>query len=341
MEKHWIAQARRCFLVVLAFIFLFLPCVTVQAKLNNFTHDTIKIMADWHVPGMAIAIVDNDKIIYAKGFGKRNELGDFVTPDTIFDIASLTKSFTAALIALQVDQGKYGWDTKVSQLFPDFKLYDPKATQEFVVEDLIAHHSGLPEEALDALGNFGYSTDHTIYALRFVRPVAPFKTVFAYQDVFLEVAKKIIEKYSDSNYAENLHERIFKPLDMNHSYVRTETVLNKINNVAQPFLYYSGKIYPYPSNYPYLSAMWALQTGIAGGGIQSSAVDIAKWLIFNMNNGTVKNNSLISEKSMRLIHSPQTVITSNNSYGEGWYINKYIGLIHCSIILVEAPACTL
>jgi CubicO group peptidase (beta-lactamase class C family) len=312
-------------------IFLFLPYIatysnnskqTSQEKLNNFTDYANKIMADWHVPGMSIAIVENDKIIYAKGFGKRNEQGELVTPDTLFDIASLTKSFTAALIASQIDQGKYRWDTKVLRLFPDFKLYNTKATQEFAVKDLIAHHSGLPEEALDALGNFGYSTDHTLYALRFVQPVTPFKTAFAYQDVFLEIAKKIIEKYSGTSYAENLHQLIFQPLNMNHSYVRTEAALNKNNNFAQPFAYYAGKIDPYPSNYPYLSAKWALQIGVAGGGIQSSAIDIAKWLIFNMNNGIVNNHSLITASNMRFIHSPQTIISLNNSYGEGWYIDK-------------------
>ena len=140
--------------------------------------------------------------------------------------------------------------------------------------------------------------------------------------MFLEIAKKIIEKYSGINYAENLHRLIFQPLDMNHSYVRAEAVFNKINNVAQPFAYYAGKIDAYPSNYPYLSAMWALQTGIAGGGIQSSAGDIAKWLIFNMNNGVINNHSLISARNMRFIHAPRTVITINNSYGEGWYIDK-------------------
>ena len=320
---------------------LFLPCfsensvepkIPMKEILIQFTSYAKQAKKEWHIPGMAIAIVKDDKIIYAQGFGERNAKGAPVTPNTIFNIASLTKSFTAALLAMQIDEGKYTWDTKILKLYPKFKLYDSNTTKEFEVRDLIAHDSGLPEDSLDSLGNFGYSVDHTLYALRFIKPVAPFRTTFAYQDVFLEYARKIIQQISGESYTANLHQKIFYPLHMDNSFVAGEVALRKQDNVAQPFVYYAGKIYPYSMNSPYLSKKWAFEVGQAGGGIDSSAIDVAKWLIFNMNNGAVGNKQLISVKNMNFIHSPQTAITTSSSeaslhgeskkfYGEGWFID--------------------
>ncbi len=299
-----------------------------QKTLDNFTHYAIQVQQQWQVPGMAIAIAKGDRIIYAKGFGQRNSQGAPVTANTIFSIASMTKSFTAALLAQQIDAKKYNWDTKVTQLYPAFKLYSAKTTEAFTVRDLIAHNSGLPAEAENALANFGYSSDHTIAALRFIKPVTPFRKTFAYQDIFLEIAKKIIEKYSGASYATTLHQQLFTPLQMNHSYVRTEEQLKTLPNVAQPFVYYAGKVYPYPQDFPYLAKMWALAPGAASGGIKSTAIDMARWLIFNMNNGKIGNRQLISKKNMRFIHTPQTIIKTTQggniaqAYAEGWFYDN-------------------
>ncbi len=332
-----------CYLLIGLVMIISLPS---SAKENNqaimstafilpqFTQYAEQVRKDWEAPGMAVAIVQNDKIIYIKGFGQRNTKAEAVTPDTVFGIGSITKSFTAALLATQIDEGKYGWNTKVVKLDPQFKLYDSNTTKAFEVRDLLAHDSGLPEEALDALaGNFGYSPEHNMYALRFIKPVAPFRTQFAYQDTLLEFAKKIIEQISGKSFAENLHEHIFNPLQMNHSYLTTEVALKQLHNIAEPYTYYQNKNYTFPKTYPYLSQRWALQQGLAGGGIKSSACDIAKWLIFNMNNGAINNKQLISAQNMDFIHSPQTLIKSSardvnlkdntqQAYGEGWFIDK-------------------
>ncbi len=318
----------------------FLPCFAAQSAvpmneiLSQFTTYAKQTQADWHVPGVAVAIVQNDKMIYAQGFGERNTEGVPVTPNTIFDIASLTKSFTAALLAMQIDEGKYAWNTKVVTLYPQFKLYDPNTTQAFEVQDLLAHDSGLPEDATDALGNFGYSTDHTIYALRFIQPVAPFRTAFAYEDIFPMLAGEIIQKTSGESYAANLHQHLFDPLQMNRSYTDTEAKLYELSNRAQPFAYDAGQDYPYPMSPIFLSKLMASQKDAGGsGGIHSSVADMATWLIFNMNNGAIGNKQLISTKSMGFIHAPLNLITSSShdislngeaeqAYGEGWFIDK-------------------
>lgn len=316
------------------------PCLADGAEMSmnkvlaQFTPYAEQTQADWHVPGMAIAIVQNGQIIYARGFGKRNAQGAPVTPDTIFDIASLTKSFTATLLAMQIDEGKYSWDTKVLKLYPQFKLYSSETTKEFEVQDLMVHDSGLPPDATDALGNFGYSTADTIYALRFIQPIAPFRTAFDYQDIFPMLAAEIIQQVGGENYTTILHQSIFSPLHMDNSYLDSEEKLYQLKNVAQPFVYFSGKEYPYPMNPPYLAELRALQKDAGGsGGIHSSAVDMAKWLIFNINNGAIGNTQLISVKNMDFIHAPQNLIKTSTRdvrlngeaeqlYSQGWFIDK-------------------
>lgn len=304
------------------------PKEPMKKILQQFIPYAQQVKNEWQIPGMAVSIVHNGKIVFAKGFGIRNVKNKPVTANTIFDIASLTKSFTAVLLAIQIDQDKYNWNTKVVKLLPKFKLYNENLTNEFEVRDLIAHDSGLPANALDALGNFGYSIKHTMAVLKYIKPIAPFRSTFAYQDIFLEFAKAIIEKYSGESYTSFIQHQIFKPLGMKDSFIRTQKALSKRQNVAQPFLFYEGKNYPYSSNSPYLSKEWALAPGIAGGGIQSSAIDMAKWLIFNVNHGQIDNKQLVSKKNFSFIHKPQTIIQKSKdgqtqlAYGEGWFIDK-------------------
>jgi CubicO group peptidase (beta-lactamase class C family) len=306
----------------------------IRSILAQFTKYAEQSRKDWKVPGMAVAIVKNDKVIYARGFGVRNENKAPVTVNTIFDIASLTKSFTATLLAMQIDQGKYNWDTKVTALYPQFKLYDLDTTKKFEVQDLLAHDSGLPEGALNSLiGDFGYDFNHALYALRFIKPVARFRTKFAYQDIFPMLAGRIIEKTSGKSFTDNLHQNLFDPLQMTYSYGDEEKIY-QLNDRAQPFYQSYGKLYAYPMNSSYSSKLRTSGNGTdSSGGIYSNALDMAKWLIFNINNGAYNNTQLVGKKNMQVIHSPQTLIKnssananlngeSEQSYGIGWFIDK-------------------
>ncbi len=301
-----------------------LPLTTKEA-LVQFSIYAEKVRKDWHVPGMAIALVQNGKIIYAQGFGHRNTEGEPVTSHTIFDIASLTKSFTATLLAMQIDEGKYDWKTKILKLYPKFKLYDQNATKEFEVQDLLAHESGLPESATSALGDFGYSIDHILYVLRFIKPIAPFRTEFAYQNIFPMLAGEIIQKLSGKSYADTLHQRLFNPLQMNDSYNDTEEKLYQTKDLAQPFAYVSGQLSAYPMNPSYQSKRRASEKAAGGsGGIHSSVVDLANWLIFNMNTGSIGNTQLVSVENMNFIHSPLKNTPPRKTeqvYGQGWFID--------------------
>jgi hypothetical protein len=141
------------------------------------------------VPGLAIAVVFQDKVVYAQGFGVR-EVGksEPVNPDTVFQLASVSKPIGATVVAALVGDKKISWDSKISDLDPTFAMYDPWVTREITIRDLYAHRSGLPEHAGDLLEDLGYDRAHVLYRLRFQKPDSSFRTHYAYTNFGLTEA---------------------------------------------------------------------------------------------------------------------------------------------------------
>ena len=164
------------------------PDPVVEARIQAAIPEIETYIADgmkaFDVPGLAIGIVANDKLVYAKGFGVRSRPGgQSVDPHTVFQIGSTTKGFLATTIALMVDRGKLHWDDRAVDLYPGFQLRDPWVTREFRVYDLLAQRSGLPPYANDALGILGLEQGALIGSLRYVEPVSSFRSTFAYTNV--------------------------------------------------------------------------------------------------------------------------------------------------------------
>jgi CubicO group peptidase (beta-lactamase class C family) len=156
-------------------------------------------MQGFDVPGVAIGIVADDKLVYAKGFGVRSKSGSRpIDPQTIFQIGSTSKAFLAATEAIMVDRGKLRWDDRVIDLDPDFQLKDPWVTREFRVFDLLAQRSGLPPYANDMLGILGISEAALIRSLRHVEPVSSFRSTFAYTNITHLLAGRIVAKAAGS-----------------------------------------------------------------------------------------------------------------------------------------------
>jgi CubicO group peptidase (beta-lactamase class C family) len=133
----------------------------------------------WDVPGFAIAVVKDDRVVYAKGFGVKRVGGtEPVDPDTVFPIGSTSKAFTAALVAMQVDEGKFGWTDRVVDHLPDFEMHDPWVTREFQVGDLMAQHSGMPAYAGDGMAIIGFPPDYIVSKLKLLEPATSFRTEF-------------------------------------------------------------------------------------------------------------------------------------------------------------------
>jgi CubicO group peptidase (beta-lactamase class C family) len=296
---------------------------SIDQKLENFSLYADQARINWHVPGMAIAIIKDNKVIYAKGFGVRDLQNNPVTPETIFNIGSITKSFTAALLALLIDGNKFSWGTKIVDLYPHFKLYDPTTTRNFAVRDLMTHDSGLPAYTGEMQILLGFSADHVINSWQFIKPIAKFRSQFAYQSSFSLIAQKIIEKYSGKSYPAALHDLLFSPLGMNDSTTTLDIV--KSTNIAAPFIYKDSKLSNIPNDWPYF--YWE-KNYVATEGIKSNVLDMAKWLIFQLSNGEINKKPIIHAKTMQFMQSPQTIIMKSskgkiiNASGEGWFVES-------------------
>lgn len=224
---------------------------------------------------MAIAIVKNDEVIYAKGFGVKRVGGtEPVDADTVFEIGSTSKAFTAAVVALRVDDGKVGWSDRVIHHLPAFEMRDPWVTREFQVADLMAQHSGMPAYAGDGMVFLGFPADYIVAHMKHLDPVTSFRSEFAYVNNLFLVAGDLARATSGKTWAENVQQRVFDPLGMRSSSSGQEA-FKAAGNVAAPHKVVGGSVTAFAGDAPQLA--WAYTYGPAGG-INSTARDMAQWL---------------------------------------------------------------
>jgi CubicO group peptidase (beta-lactamase class C family) len=272
----------------------------------NLEADVKRVLKTFDVPGIAIAVVKDGKVIEARGFGVR-KLGDATPVDgkTIFEIASNSKAFTAAGLAMLVDEGKLAWDDPVTKHLPDFQMYDAYVTREMTIRDLLVHRSGLGLGAGDLLWwpTTTFTTDEIIHKLRFIKPATSFRSAYAYDNLLYIVAGKIIAQKSGKSWGETVRERILKPVGMATS--TTSLAENAGNpNVAHAHSKINGKI----------SAVKAVPADNAVGavGLNTNAEDIARWMTVLMDDGVIgkdaagKEQRLFSAKQAREIFTPVT-----------------------------------
>ena len=280
--------------------------VAATAPAYNLDADVARSMKTFDVPGMAIAIVKDGKVVAARGFGVR-KLGDSTPVDgkTLFEVASNSKVFTAVALALLVDEGKLAWDDPVTKHLPDFQMYDAYVTREMTIRDLLVHRSGLGLGAGDLLWwpTTTFTTDEIIHKLRFIKPATSFRSAYAYDNLLYIVAGKIIAQKSGKSWGETVRERILKPVGMATS--TTSLAENAGNpNVAHAHSKINGKI----------SAVKAVPADNAVGavGLNTNAEDIARWMTVLMDDGVIgkdaagKEQRLFSAKQAREIFTPVT-----------------------------------
>ena len=288
--------------------------------LQDFEEYSEEGMRDWQVPGMAIAIVRGNETIYLKGFGVRKiNSTDPVTPTTVFQIGSTTKGFTAALVGMLVDEGLVEWDDRVVDHLQGFQMYDPWVTHEFTITDLMAMRSGLATGSGEGLCSMGYNRSFLMHSLRYMQPETSFRSAYAYQNLPFLWAAALVENKTGKSWEENIRERIFEPLNMSNSSTDQKS-FQQAPDVAYLHIRENGNITALPMDQN--STDWVYTVGPAGG-INSNIADMAKWLCLQMNNGSYGSRQLLSESSMRYIHSPKTIMnaisTKNNAYYcQGW-----------------------
>jgi CubicO group peptidase (beta-lactamase class C family) len=283
----------------------------------------------WHVPGVAIGIVRGDDVIYLRGHGVRCvEDGAKVTPDTLFPIASCTKSFTTTAMALLVDEGKMRWDDPPRQYVPYFHLSDPFVDREVTLRDLVTHRTGLRDHHM--LWYRSPWTQEEIIRRAGRLPLdKPFRTTFQYQSTMFTVAGFAVARASGLSWADFVQKRLLNPLDMKATRFTT-TAIAEVADKASPHRLDD-------ENKPHRTELYPMEVPEPAGSIQSNARDLSKWLRFHLNNKMVDGKPLVSSRNLETTHTPQIVIpldatdriqfpeTNQMSYGMGWVIQDHFG----------------
>ena len=313
-------------------LFLFLNITPIFAQtglLNNLDAYIEQAMKDWQVPGLAISIVKDDSLIFARGYGVR-EIGKEAKVDehTIFVIASNSKAFTASLLGMLVEEEKISWDDKVADYMREFQMVDPYITREINIKDLLTHRSGLPTFGGDHLWiGSTRSREDIITRIRYLKPTKPFRTHFQYQNLMFLVAGELIPKITGQSWDEAMKERIFEPLGMVESMTTMRELKNK-QNVAIPHEIVGGKVTPVAYDY--------MDNLAPAGGIKSNVVDMAQWMRLNLNGGLFKGKQILSSRVIKEMHNIQFPLpissfseeklgTRFSGYGLGWGISDYKG----------------
>ncbi|MHC1725958.1 MAG: serine hydrolase [Syntrophobacteraceae bacterium] len=287
--------------------------------LSSFEKYAEKSMRQWEIPGMAIAIVQDDKIVYKKGFGVKKAGGsEPVTENTVFQIGSTSKAFTGALMAILADEKKAGWNDRVIDHLPWFRLYDPWVTTEFTVTDLLAHRSGLPGYAGDGQAALGFTREQILKSVRFIKPVSSFRAEYAYQNSLYVVAAEIPAKYWGMGFEEAVREKIFKPLGMSASSA-TAKEFSEAADVTSLHNRVKDKVTPCAVD----KMGFNCYTVGPAGGINSNVVDMSKWLMLHLNMGTFSGKQVISKESMNHLLTPKTFMGGDPEsdfmfYCQGW-----------------------
>ncbi len=288
-------------------------------------------MKAFQVPGMAVGIVKDGKLVYAKGYGVR-ELGKpgAVDADTLFQIGSNTKAFTAAALAILVDEGKIQWDGKVIDYLPQFRMFDPYVTREFTIRDLLTHRSGLGMGAGDLM--FFPATDFTrdeiMHGLRYLKPVSGFRSKFDYDNLLYMVAGQIIPAVTGKSWEDFVTQRILDPLQMRPCAANYDRIADR-SDVAAPHVVVKGE----------LRAIPVLQMDAVGpaGTINCSINGMAKWLETQLAAGkTPTGQQLFSARRSEEMWSMNTILPPNpllasmyhthfSGYALGWGVQDILG----------------
>ncbi|MGA8623006.1 MAG: serine hydrolase [Candidatus Sulfotelmatobacter sp.] len=325
----------RCFLAVIILRAVAVVPVSAQtappADLDAYVANSMKT---FEVPGMAVAIVKDGKVIVAKGYGVR-KLGDPTPVDerTMFGIGSNTKAFTTAALAGLVDEGKLSWDDRVYQRLPGFVMYDPYVSHEMTLRDLLTHRSGMGLGEGDLLfwPHSTYTRDEIIYKLRFMKPASSFRSHYAYDNLLYMTAGQIIPGVTGISWDDYIRQHIFAPLGMNNSNV-SNAAFKPGDNYALPHERLDGKLEVIPFE--------VLDNVGPAGSINSCAADMAKWVQVQLNRGKFVDHEgrLFSEQQSKEMWSPQTILPVGNlppplvglktnfaDYALGWGLRDYHG----------------
>ena len=310
------------------FIALFLLFPTLAfAQYDDLAQKT---MAAWKLPGMAVAVVQNDRVIYLKAFGVRDAATNApMTPDTLIEIASTTKAFTTTAMAMLVDEKKLRWDDPVRKHIEYFHLGDPCADAQVTLRDIVSHRTGLSRH--DEL--WDYNPDATreqiIRSIADVKLTKPFRSAYQYQNIMFSTAGEAVASAAKMPWQEFMRTRVFEPIGMTRTRVSLADFLAAEH--SESYRWDSKELRP-------IMRTFTNYDNIAPAGtIKSTARDMAQWLRFQLASGAINGRRLVSEDALNETKSPQTIIpmtassrelapeTNITTYGLGWNVQDYRG----------------
>ncbi len=301
--------------------------IITEKEIDNLVERTLKT---FDVPGIAVAVVKDGKIIHAKGYGVRSlNTKEKMTETTLFGVASNSKAFTAAALGMLQDEGKLKYDDKVTDYIPEFKMYNPYVTEEFTIRDLLTHRSGLGLGAGDLMfwpDSNSFTVKEIIHNLRYLKQVSSFRTKYDYDNLLYIVAGEVVARVSGMSWEDFIETRFMRPLSMSSSAASYKRLKNK-SNVIDPHAPVNGKV-------QVIRRDWS-ENANAAGGIYSNVVDMSQWIIALMNGGKYGANSPLFSKNVHDdLWSMQTVIpvrgtnsynTHFSGYGLGWFLSDVKG----------------
>ncbi len=318
--------------VITAFLFLSVNAQTdFQQKIDRIDELCNSSLALWNVPGMSIAIVKNGEIVFAEGYGVRDiNTKEKVDANTLFSVASNTKTFTATAIGILVEEGKMNWNDKVVDYLPWFKLYDPYVTQNITIRDLLCHRSGLATFSGDLIWyGSNYSRREVIERAQYLKPIYGFRERFGYSNILFLTAGEIVAKVSGMSWDEFIKKHFFSPIGMDRTITSTKD-LEGMNNISSP--------HNILENDEVIAIDYLNWDNIApAGSIISSANDMAQWIILHLNKGKTDKENIFSTKTqeeMWQLQTPSNISsfarelwpsTHFKGYGMGWSLLNYHG----------------
>jgi CubicO group peptidase (beta-lactamase class C family) len=300
--------------------------------LADFDAYVKKAVKDWDVPGLAVAVVKDDSMVFARGYGVR-AIGthDTVDTHTLFALGSTTKAFTAMAVALMVDAGKLRWDDAVTASIPGFVLRDPYVSHELALRDLLTHELGFADP-----GYLWYGNDQTladmIRRLRYLPPESSFRSHFAYNNIGYAAAGLIAGRANGSSWDDLVRTRILGPLGMSETVLEGPELRGKVN-VARPHHYVDDTLRALPA-----SSQQLVDQIAPAGSMYSNVLDMARWMRFLLDSGRVGGRRLVSDTTFAELMTPQVLVgrdefyptaklTNPNftAYGMAWFLEDYQG----------------
>ncbi len=270
------------------------------------------------LPGLAIAVVFQDEVVYAKGFGVRDTSAKVpVDSDTVFQLASLSKPIGSTVVAELVGEGKITWDSKLSVLDPAFAMFDSWVTREITIRDMYAHRSGMPEHAGDLLEDLGFTRAEILHRLRYQHPGSSFRSRYAYTNFGMTEGSIAAAKAYGLEWEEASKQKLYNPLGMTSTSSRYTDFMGRRNKALGHVLVDGKWVQKFKRDPDAQSPT---------GGVSSSVNDVAKWLRLQLGNGKFDGKQVVDKDALVETHHPHMLTGFNpftqlpTFYGLGWNV---------------------